>query len=434
MTTLNKNIVQINGPVNIARLEGQVNGFKKIAYLFMDHHIPVEYQTECDNIFARDVQTFLADSFKNIDKTGLMYDFFIEERPENIIKHENNKMRDFRKEDYIWEVVKMFNKVFNFDPKENKVLLSTVFENIRFHYADIRDYIYSDTLNLYDDVLKLFKKSQEDDYLDPYILEYIIGILNNIFEENQLVIDIMNSFEKNSEANSVDKITPLKYPKIYENTNISLTNKTSNKDNNILEKQKNLRTDYLKYFLNKLYNSYKDKNIKFKLLLELKQLKNNITNLQNKITKTIDNIKKIIEEIEQSKNKVILTDYNFFMGISPYDTRIYIANLINQISILATANLIENIGFMDIFFLRRFLDKDYITNVIIYSGSLHSANYIKILVKEFDFKVTHISKSQYPIDKLNDSIKKRNDLAEIMYLIGSNMQCSDITNFPKKFQ
>jgi hypothetical protein len=59
---------------------------------------------------------------------------------------------------------------------------------------------------------------------------------------------------------------------------------------------------------------------------------------------------------------------------------------------------------------------------------------MKILVKEFDFKVTHISKSQYPIDKLNDSIKERNNLAEIVYLAGSYTQCSDITNFPKNFQ
>ncbi|AKI79893.1 hypothetical protein QJ850_gp806 [Acanthamoeba polyphaga mimivirus] len=433
MTTLDKNIVQINGPVNIARLEGQINGLKKVVYLFMDHHIPVQFQTECDNIFARDVQTFLADSFKNIGETGLMYDFFIEERPENII-NEDGRTTNLQKEGYIWEVVKMFNKIFKFDPKENKVLSSNVFENVRFHYADIREYIYLDTLVLYNDIRDLLQEMQKNNFLDPYVLDQIVNILNNIFEKNKPVIDIMNSLEKISEANSINKITPLKYPKVYEDTNIPLTNKTSDKDANTLEKQQNLRTDYFKYFLNKLYNSYKDKNIKSKLLLELKQLKNNITNLQNKITKTIDNIKKIIEEIEQSKNKVTLTDYSFFMGISPYDTRIYIANLFNHISMLATANIIENIGFMDVFFLRRFLDKDYITNAIIYSGSLHSANYMKILVKEFDFKVTHISKSQYPIDKLNDSIKEKNNLAEIVYLAGSNIQCSDITNFPKNFQ
>ena len=45
----------------------------------------------------------------------------------------------------------------------------------------------------------------------------------------------------------------------------------------------------------------------------------------------------------------------------------------------------------DVYFLRRILDKDYITTILSYTGSAHSANIIYILVKYFDFTVTHIA-------------------------------------------
>lgn len=74
--TLDKNIKQVNGPINVVRLQGKIGSVNKVVYLFMDRHLAVEYQTECDNIFSKDVHLFFADSFKNISNTGKTYDFF----------------------------------------------------------------------------------------------------------------------------------------------------------------------------------------------------------------------------------------------------------------------------------------------------------------------------------------------------------------------
>lgn len=91
---------------------------------------------------------------------------------------------------------------------------------------------------------------------------------------------------------------------------------------------------------------------------------------------------------------------------------------------------------MDIYFLRRFLDKDYITNAITYTGSAHSNTYINILVKDFGFKITHASYSKIPdIDELNNIVKRTinsNDLGEYLYP-PIQSQCSDVTHFPENF-
>jgi hypothetical protein len=85
--------------------------------------------------------------------------------------------------------------------------------------------------------------------------------------------------------------------------------------------------------------------------------------------------------------------------------------------------------------LRRFLDKDYITNGIAYTGAAHSIAYIDMLSKLFGFKVTHFSYSKISdLNKLNSEIIKTEeyDLADIFFP-EKITQCSDITNFPKNF-
>lgn len=87
------------------------------------------------------------------------------------------------------------------------------------------------------------------------------------------------------------------------------------------------------------------------------------------------------------------------------------------------------------YFLRRFLDKDYITNSISYTGGLHSMTYIHTLVKYFDFKITHTSYSKYIIKDINQKIKNM-ELGPEYYAIFMRpikYQCSDITNFPDNF-
>lgn len=69
----------VSGPVNVVRLEGDINGIKKTIHLFMDFHMPVQEQTECDDIRSQDIDKFLVNTFDQateMDKS-ITYDFFV---------------------------------------------------------------------------------------------------------------------------------------------------------------------------------------------------------------------------------------------------------------------------------------------------------------------------------------------------------------------
>jgi hypothetical protein len=90
--------------------------------------------------------------------------------------------------------------------------------------------------------------------------------------------------------------------------------------------------------------------------------------------------------------------------------------------------------------LRRFLDKNYITNGIVYAGAAHIATFVSILVKEFNFKITHVAKSKFDnIEQLEKEIINSGgnfeNVSRIMELLDvfNSKQCSDISTFPKNF-
>ena len=85
------------------------------------------------------------------------------------------------------------------------------------------------------------------------------------------------------------------------------------------------------------------------------------------------------------------------------------------------------------------MDKDYITNAIVYSGAFHSDNYIKILLQNFNFKITHVAYSSITnMNSLTNEVKTRLEkinkrgLADL-FNPPELIQCSDITHFPKNF-
>ena len=90
---------------------------------------------------------------------------------------------------------------------------------------------------------------------------------------------------------------------------------------------------------------------------------------------------------------------------------------------------------VDIYFLRRFLDKDYITNGIVYMGIYHIAFYCYVLVKYFNFKITHIANDTISIKKLEMKIKKEKFSKDIIKTLMDKKlnQCSNLSIFPEGF-
>ena len=91
---------------------------------------------------------------------------------------------------------------------------------------------------------------------------------------------------------------------------------------------------------------------------------------------------------------------------------------------------------MDIYFLRRFIDKDYVTNAAVYTGSFHSVSYIYVLVKYFNFKITHYSYLRESIDNVTKKIKSADNVYMINYLFDPDelKQCIDLSTFPDLFE
>lgn len=89
----------------------------------------------------------------------------------------------------------------------------------------------------------------------------------------------------------------------------------------------------------------------------------------------------------------------------------------------------------DLYFIRRFLDKEYIDTGIVYTGIIHSVDFVYVLLKYFDFDITNYSYlSKSPIE-LKQIIKKLDNSRKLdKYIFPPKLkQCSDLTKFPKLF-
>ncbi|XWV25425.1 hypothetical protein QJ856_gp0337 [Tupanvirus deep ocean] len=176
------------------------------------------------------------------------------------------------------------------------------------------------------------------------------------------------------------------------------------------------------YIFYKLLNDYRHSNVKtiinsyvqnFLLPLWKKYI--------NDITIFYDEVKKITKQDLKDNNIVNeLTE-----EIEMYGKRIfsYIARTV------------------DLYFLRRFLDKDYITNGIVYTGAAHSMSFIYVLNRN-GFKITHCANC------LNQNINQLNaDVSNIinfpfeetffdmfdLFVPANRKQCSDLSEFPLNF-
>ena len=201
---------------------------------------------------------------------------------------------------------------------------------------------------------------------------------NNIENKNILNLNIGLIYEKLKEI-------------ILESIESLINNSSINK---ILNNYTNEQT---KEIINFIYNNYVLKNFNYLIELINKLILN-----YNQLTENI-----IIKEIDK------------------------ISNLSQLIYVVIT----------DLFFIRKFLDKNYIKNAILYTGQAHLNNIMYLLVKYFNFKVTHVYNysnikkinkflinmtSQY----LNHIVEINNEFLFVNYPI---IQCSNLFDFPEDF-
>jgi hypothetical protein len=379
----NKKNKKINGPINVIRLEGEINGIKKILYIFMDMHIQITNQTKCDDFLSEDVTRYIKkELLKTKDKE---IDFFMEHRMEQ----SNESITKFSKyrDRYIEEMQKFFWENFR---KNNKD-----FNNVRFHYADIRK---SEMLFEYKTITNILSNYSCDTYRRDDVTKII-----NIYENN------------------------IQYLKIVNNILSGIKIKEINKDDSISKIQD-------------IYSKYKNKEVKDKLQILIDSFLEDSNKLISLITENFNILIKHEKTCNsyfdnsgfKKKTKDTITGYeNYF-----YDDDDIIEVIRKNHKHISILNMETHAILMDIYFLRRFCDKDYITHGIFYGGSAHCFIYINFLIKFFDFKITHAAYSSEKIDILNNILKlKFYSVKEGMKFFDPPLliQCSDISKFPNNF-
>jgi hypothetical protein len=381
--------ILINGPINVIRLEGTVFGIRKVLTVFMDVHKVLNDQTKCDKNNIIDIDDYL---YKIIKNTDYPLDMFFEQKksymhikygPEHYTYLEKVKMlfKSEYKKHMIVQETKNQNKINKQSSSNSKV---------RLHYLDIRD-IMGDII--------------EDTFLE--IFDHINSFINNdnvYLERLGKIRDLL----KNIIYSLHEMIDPF-----IGNKKIKETNKNKS---------------YVK-LIDKLKSRYHHKSI-------YENFDSMIKHIEYLKNVAIEKINSLIKNINEHYDKLKITHESD----SPnYNFSEFIVNLDKDCGAARYDTVVLFSYITDIFFLRRFLDKDYITNAIVYAGAAHCSNYIYHLITRYNFNITHYSYSAIEdLDELNKSIKNIEhiyDYAEMFRLLKPPIlkQCADVTSFPTTF-
>lgn len=406
----------VSGPINIIKLEGQIFGINKELYVYFDVHLPIQMQTRCMDIFSDTIITFLAKQFKNTNKN---IDFFLETFP-STLKYEHTYQTN-----YLNELRQFMSQAFNYNAKKDKVMPSSLFPKVRLHYIDIRDYLFWRILwDEYDALWSIFKRLYD---------RVLFVNSNDIYSELKAFNDNLIQFETN-----IKSIQDLLFnqSKQSQKTSRQIIGTYGEEKSNEIKKSNTLG------ILEKLFELYHHPEVKEEML----EIINNIKPYFEFVLQNIEEMFQLLEEIKSliEINQYSLNTTNEQMGPNYYSFSYYgpdtvtLSKKMNDLyHLMDIINMpCKNVSAMlvDVYFLRRFLDKDYITDAIVYAGAFHAMMHIYILVNKFDFRVTSGSYLKKGINKTNDIIQKATKPGQIgeLFMPKELYQCSNISSFPVK--
>ena len=397
--------VHINGPVNIVRLEGNVGGVNKVIHLFMDFHMQVNQQTECDNVRNIDVDKFLVKLFD--ENKGKIYDLFVE----------NNPLYPYRFPDltklkgrYLFEqTAKLMNKAMRFD--KDKVVQSGEFDNVRFHYADIREYTTRKTDKVFNEIRNLVSLCERN-----YRVTYgdIVVVVDGLKLIVANMIWLYNTIYK-------------EVPKEYRKSKVIFTNNQEILASYSEEDYRGIGENIV-FKIMDVYDNVGVKEVMNKIMHE--DVHENFQSFFEKMNDMIDYLNKLEKTFEPYKGKNIFTVL-FLRTTGIYNYGLDLSKLFDLYDMLYE-ELVGGVSakMMDVYTLRRMLDKKYMTNIIAYTGAAHSVNYVRYLVKYFGFRVVGAAYVDRDIGQAMDIIKKSKSSDELHKLFFTPIfkQCSIAKN------
>jgi hypothetical protein len=387
----------------------------------MDFHASVYQQKKCSDIRAIDINTFLVEEFDKLNKSNpkMVFDFMFERGPLDTF-HKTNAKRL-----YIGEVRDFFTKSFKLDIDTNKAQKSDLVPNVRFHYVDIRDFLMRTSFNLH--------------------YGQIRPILNNIYHTRSYNPNQLNGLFHNIQMIQ-SEFTTL-YVLLYKNRNLSnpIIDKSlySANINTMYSTSENDNYKLVKKSIYKLLVKYNHESIKKTITqiidTELHEMFIDFFNYIDGILLFISTEIDLGSKFENHYSSEILfqqSDRTYTYGIDRQEHYRKILKFGDIDGTLFDKFVGIGVYFMDLYKLRRILDKDYVTNTISYAGAFHSNNYIRLLVKYFGFKLTNYSYlKNNKIKETEKIIKSSNTLEDLNILFYPYVftQCSDLSSFPKLF-
>ncbi|MEM3062641.1 MAG: hypothetical protein QW303_03725 [Nitrososphaerota archaeon] len=389
---------KIRGPVNVLRLEGSISGNVKVIYFFMDYHEYPSRMLNSADMMVENVDEYMENFLYRLNqKKESYYDFFVEIMLTNII---NKKFKVGAR--YIDKIHFLFNKLFSYDFDAKTMKIKNVgtknLEKIRMHYVDIRDYINFGIYTNYVNILATLN------VLDTKMMTYEIDDLLDLF------ISLTNNFS----------IFYKQIEKLYETLVKHLAKKP------IMKHCDDLKEFLLEYMIYKIKYKYDDEMVRSEINEIVGELSERLHALSNES-------KRVSERINEHL-KAIVT--NLTSGQTIMLNLVYkIKDSINLCMPIIDEFLACYSCFVDIYLLRRFLEKKYITNVIAYIGCDHGVNCIDILVKRFNFKITNACYfNATNIDDLNSKVLNGSSRTETDKLIVPSTpknQMVDLYSFPE---
>jgi len=200
--------------------------------------------------------------------------------------------------------------------------------------------------------------------------------------------------------------------------------KDKDKNKNENDRYKEQAQYYLEPFFTKILAHYENEEIQNSVInffetFVVKRIDIIIENIHSKfneytkIQHTYDNNKDLINYSIIHENKYKTKTFDLNNQLSTHDI---LSNIKKDILELGKYFMDISMFIMDAYFLRRFLDKNYINNAISYTGAIHSTTYLWFLIKYCDFEI--IEHSFVNGVKNNDEfvkiIKKSDDMFDII--------------------
>lgn len=343
----------------------------KTLYIFFDYHEDVDKQTQCSSDRAITVKVFLENLFDK--QTAATTDFFLEVDPYLVTTTTSHavSMQRRKHENYIRELELWVTEHFHHKQQKRR---REAMRSTRFPNVRLH---YIDFRAYFHDV---DEETCEDVELDAFC-----DTMEETFKE--LVSLLQKRAKKGKRQRFIDKLlTRYKDP--------------SNK----LKMTKYIRSNVL--------GSLET------LLSFLSRKKKKILEWQKVLTGVQD------DELFMNRTYGLTDDFRARAGYK-------IGSFVRKLSqgwmdILVTL--------VDLYFVRRLVEKDYISRAILYCGAFHSINVVMILVRYFSFRVTHAYYCSVDIESLNHEIMymDSDDPHHLIRLLWPKTahQCSSVRGMP----